>query len=330
MKLKAMNLEAADADLPKPDQALKNKMYVLMSMLVFAWGMEYIFAKQALEVIKPMTLLFLKFITGFALILAIKLKIDGKSLMRKKDIPIFIACALFGDLGYFYSEYTAMSYLPVSLITIVLAFVPVLSVIIERVVYKNKTTKKMMAGIFLSILGIALIIGVDSGTTGNNQWIGYLLAFSAVVLWNLYNFITASLHSRYTSLTLTLNQLICAILLVFPYAMTHLPDWKDVSGEVFLGVLYLGVVSTGICFIILVKSLKVLGPTITSMFSNFLPVTTALFGWIFLKEVISPVQILGGAVVITAGYVVIKEKSRLEQPRQDMDESTVSNNMDRN
>jgi drug/metabolite transporter (DMT)-like permease len=42
-----------------------------------------------------------------------------------------------------------------------------------------------------------------------------------------------------------------------------------------------------------------------------------LFGWLILKETIQPAQMLGGAIVIAAGYLVIKEKGRLEELSHD-------------
>jgi drug/metabolite transporter (DMT)-like permease len=295
----------------------KRNMYLLMIVLVFAWGLEYIFAKQALAVMEPLTLVFFKYLIGLVVVLIIKLKAEGKSLMRVRDIPLFLFCAIFGEIGYFYFEYTAMGYLPVSLITIVLAFVPALSIIIDKAVFKKKITKKMALGVLLSILGIALVIGVDYRILFQGRIIGYLLAFGAVITWNLYNFLTASLHDRYKTVTLTLNQLICTVLLVWPYALTHMPDRESIGMGVVAGILYLGILSTGIGFIIFVRSLHILGPTVTSIFSNFLPVTTTLFGWLILKETILPVQMLGGAIVIAAGYFVIKEKGRLEELSHD-------------
>ncbi len=295
----------------------KRNMYLLMIILVFAWGLEYIYAKQALDIMEPLSLVFFKYLIGITVPLIIKLKAEGKSLIRKKDIPLFVFCAIFGDIGYFYLEYTAMDYLPVSLITIVLAFVPALSIIIDKAIFKRKITRVMAAGVLISTVGVALVIGVDYQILFQGRLIGYLLAFGAVITWNLYNFLTASLHERYESATLTLNQMICTLLLVWPYALAHLPDRGTVTWGVVGGILYLGLLSTGIGFIIFVRSLHVLGPTVTAIFSNFLPVTTTFFGWLILKETISPVQMAGGAVVIAAGYLVIKEKGRLEELSHD-------------
>jgi len=59
-----------------------------------------------------------------------------------------------------------------------------------------------------------------------------------------------------------------------------------------------------------IKSLHVIGPTSSALFVNFLPVTSTFFGWFFLGEIIAPIQFVGGAIVIVAGYFVIKEKGK--------------------
>lgn len=233
--------------------------------------------------------------------------------MQKRDIPVFLFCALFGEIGYFYFEYTAMDFLPVSIITIVLAFVPALSILIDRAVFKKKITRRMVVGVFFCIFGIVLVMGVDYNSLFQGKLIGYMLAFSAVVTWNLYNFLTASLHGRYESATLTLNQMTCTLLMIWPYAITNLPSPETITWEITGGILYLGIIGTGVGFIIMVRSLHILGPTVSATFSNFLPVTTTFFGWLFLDEIISPVQMLGGSIVIAAGYIVIKEKGRVEE-----------------
>ena len=64
-----------------------------------------------------------------------------------------------------------------------------------------------------------------------------------------------------------------------------------------------------------VKCLWVLGPTITCMFSNFMPVTAAFWGFLFLGQMLTPLQLLGGAVVIASGCFFIREKARVDSER---------------
>ncbi|MBR5488907.1 MAG: DMT family transporter [Firmicutes bacterium] len=283
-----------------------------MSCLVTTWGFDYVVAKHALELLQPLTLLSLKYAIGLIPIFIIKMKTDRKGMVRKKDIPLFILCSIFGEILYFTCEYTAMDFIPVSLITIILAFVPAFAIIIERVVFKRKATKAMGIGVVVCVLGVVLIIGVDIEQLLQGRWIGYLLAFGAVLCWNAYNFLTASLHENYTSITLTCTQLICTSLLILPYAIHTMPPAESFTPPIIAGLIYLGVINAGIGFLITVRSLHVIGPTASAMFSNFLPVTSTFFGWLFLGEMITGMQVVGGVIVIASACVVIREKGKLE------------------
>ena len=291
--------------------------FLLMCVLVCAWGMDYVCAKTALTALEPLNLMFLKYATGAVLVLAIKLKQDRKSFIKLKDIPFFILCSLSGEILYNYCEYTAMDYIPVSLITIILAFVPAVSIIIERIVFKKRFTVKMMLGICVCIIGVAIVIGTDFRELLHGRLIGYMLAFGAVLSWNAYNFITASLSKNYSSPSMTFNQLICTILILGPYAIHTMPPAETFTANVLGGILYLGIVSAGLGFMIMVRGLKVLGPTISAMFSNFLPVTATFFGWLFLGESIGVMQFIGGAIVIASSCIVIKEKGKMEEQLDD-------------
>jgi len=295
------------------DKSEKTKAFILMCILVCMWGLDYIVAKKALEVLGTMNLLFLKYLIGLLLVLAIKLKKKVKTLIRLKDIPFFILCSLTGEILYYYCDYTAMSYLPVSIITVILAFVPVLSILIERVIFKKRFTAKILIGILVCVVGVGIVIGADFRLLLNGRLIGYILAFGSVISWNMYNFITAHLSEHYESIAVTFNQLLCTLLIVSPYAIHTMPPMETFTPSIMVGVLYLGLGSVGAGFLIMVRGLKALGPTISAMFSNFLPVTATFFGWLFLKESLSPMQVAGGIIVILSSCIVIREKGKLDE-----------------
>lgn len=291
----------------------RNVSFLLMCGLVCLWGMDYVFAKHALEVLAPMNLLFLKYSVGAVLMFILKLRTDRKSLVRKKDIPFFILCSLTGEIFYFFCEYTAMDYIPVSLITIILSFVPAVSIIIERIIYKRKFTAKMVVGVMACIFGVVIVIGADFRVLLQGKAMGYLLAFGAVLSWNVYNFITAKVQENYSAISMTFFQLVCTSLLISPYAIHTMPTIESFTPSVIGGIIYLGLGSAGFGFLIMVRGLRDLGPTISAMFSNFLPVTATFFGWLFLHETVGFMQLIGGAVVIISSCVVITEKGKMEE-----------------
>jgi drug/metabolite transporter (DMT)-like permease len=309
-----------------------------MTVVVFSWGYEYIAAKNVLDAIHPITLVFFKYSIAFVIMFLIKLiwtKLIGPAggrtsdmsspdslrvfPIKKKDLPYYFLCAIFGELLYYVGEYGAIGFLPVSLVTILLSFVPVLSIIIEWIIYKRRPGAGVITGITVCIIGVGLVVGGDIGQLLGRGSKGYLLAVMAIVSWNIYNFITAKLTDSYTAFDLTMFQLAASTICSAPYALTHLPDIAAVDGGFVFSIGYLVVCGSVLGFIIYVNAVGSIGVTPTTLFSNMMPVTSTFFGWLFLGEMIRPLQIIGGVVVVAAGSVVIWLKGR----EQDKEEARV-------
>ncbi|NLD18706.1 MAG: DMT family transporter [Clostridiales bacterium] len=285
----------------------------LMCLLVCIWAMDYIVVKEALTVLDPMSLLFLKYILGALFVFIIKLKKDRDFRIQKKDIIVFVLCALTGEILYFACEYTAMYYIPVSLITIILAFVPIAAIVTERILFKRKVTYKIVLGIIICIIGVAVVLGGDLSSLMQGRIIGYVLAFIAVLCWNAYNFITIHVSGKYSNFTVAFYQMFCTLLIILPYVIHKMPPIQAFTPGLIGGIIYLGVVNAGAGFLIMIRALKDLGATVTSIFSNFLPVATTILGWLILGEAISFVQIIGGIIVIVSSCIVITEKGKMEE-----------------
>ncbi len=95
-----------------------------------------------------------------------------------------------------------------------------------------------------------------------------------------------------------------------PYAISHFPAREAFTYDVLTGILYLGIISACIGFLIYIKAIEIIGPTPCALFSNFMPVTTTFFGWVILNEHVSPMQLMGGVVVIASGALVIRQKGK--------------------
>lgn len=287
--------------------------YIMLAVLVAAWGLDYIGAKIALVTLDTFVLLFFRYSLALVSVFIVKMIVDRKFKIRLKDIPIFILCALTGEIGYFYLEYTAIAYLPLSILTLILAWVPVASLLIEKVLYNRKITWIMVVGVIVSMIGVGIIIGADYKLLFQGKLIGYMLAFGAVLSWNAYNFLTAKLGDHYSDTSLSIYQIICTTLFIAPYAFMHMPAPGAVTPEIVFWVSFIGLGSAGLGFIVYVRAINVLGVTPTALFSNFLPISTTIFSWIFFKEMIAPIQIFGGIIVIIAACVVIYEKGRVDK-----------------
>jgi drug/metabolite transporter (DMT)-like permease len=295
----------------KGDYASKRVTYVLMVILVFLWGLDFVAAKAAVDVTAPVTLIFLKFLPAAIILFAIKLIRDRVFHLRKKDVLYFVACAIFGDVLYYTTEYSAFEYLPVSIVSLVLAFVPAISIITEIFIYKRLPSVKIVLGIVVSAIGVGMIVGADYRALLSGKLVGYLFIFGALISWNIYNFITERLSDNYDPIELSMYQIIGAVIFSAPYALTHMPPVADIMNTNFiLAWAFLAIVSSVIGFIVYVNSVAVIGVTPSALFSNMMPVTTTFFGWLMLGEKITALQLAGGGVVIAAGAAVIYLKDK--------------------
>jgi drug/metabolite transporter (DMT)-like permease len=288
--------------------------YALMTLLVCLWGLEYIIAKRALEVFDPLTLVFFKYGVAFVVLAPIRFILRRDIEMRKKHIVPLFVCALFGDVIYYTAEYQALSYVSVAVLTIILSFVPLLSVLIEWAFFGRRPNPLMIGGVFACVFGIALVIGIDLRQLGGAP-IGYALGGAAVLSWNIYNFFTEKLSEAFRVLDLALYQIACTLILMAPYMIANPPVFASVTLPAIFGVLYLGVVSCALGFFVYVNAISVLGATSCALYSTFMPVTAAFFGWALLGETLRPLQIAGGALVIASAVLVLRQKGLLDARR---------------
>lgn len=298
--------------------------HIMMTGLIILWGFDYVPAKICLEVMDPMVLLFFKFVLAlmsFVVILLGKAIIERKKssvkpakrkIVRLRDIPLFIIVALTGQLLYFKCEYTAVMHLPAAIVTIILALVPVMSVLIEWALYKRKPNAKIIVGVLSCVAGIVLIVGADVGQLfGGGYAIGYICAFIAVIFWNVYNFIVAELE-EYDIFALVITETICTLLLCAPFIIHLIPAAEVFTPRIIVAILLVGLLDTAPGYVMTVYALQTIGPTTCSIYNEFLPVSTAIFGALLLGQTLSTIQLIGGIIVITAGYLVIREKGKLD------------------
>ena len=64
----------------------KKVIYALMTLLVFMWGMEYIAAKSALDAVKPLSLICIKYCVGLVFLMIIKMIVDRRFPLKVRDI----------------------------------------------------------------------------------------------------------------------------------------------------------------------------------------------------------------------------------------------------
>jgi len=156
-------------------------------------------------------------------------------------------------------------------------------------------------GLFIGLAGVAGLAWSKAGFTANEHGVSVALAIAAcLVATALYgyggNFTKKHLSGVPPMALATGSQLSAAVLLAVPawwLRPAALP-----GATAWLAVALLAVLSTSVAYILYFRLIARTGPTNAAAVTFLIPAFAALFGWLFLDEVITPAMLIGGAVIL--------------------------------
>lgn len=181
---------------------------------------------------------------------------------------------------------------------------PIIVVIISASLFKEKLTLKKMLCAAAAMAGMFLI--VNSGAAGINSADhikGIGLALSAAVLYASVILVNRFVKEL-SGLQSTFIQLFVASMVLLPYVLAtqgfHL---ITVDRSSFIYLLILGVVHTGIAYALFFSAIPYLKSQTTAMLSYVDPASAVFFSAVFIKEELSLIQLIGGALVLGASFI---------------------------
>ena len=273
-----------------------------MVLLILIWAVDSVTISQAMESVNQIFLLCAKYLCALPLVFGIVAKRNGLKLPKKKDILRLFFSMIFGDILYFFFEYTALKYLPVSTVTILLGFLPGASYLTDRIVLKEKAHAKTIGLILISFIGLAMVV-LNGEAHTKNSLIGYVCCAGCIAAWIAYGYLTRSLDTDYSGTAITLYQMIMTVALLLPIALAHRPASLS-PHDIWVSIILMGILSSGLGCVIEVKGLIDLGTTVSGVYLNLLPIFTAVAGVVFLHERMSVIQMIGAVIVIICGFEI--------------------------
>ncbi|MEI6159780.1 MAG: EamA family transporter [Roseococcus sp.] len=99
-------------------------------------------------------------------------------------------------------------------------------------------------------------------------------------------------------LTFTAWQLTAGGLVLLPFLLWAHPGLPELTARGMTGLVYLGLIGAAGTYILWFRGIARLGPGVVAPLGLLSPVSAVLLGWVVLGQTLSPLQILGMAVVI--------------------------------
>lgn len=271
--------------------------------LVAIWGVNFSVVKVVLREMDPFALNALRFpLAAFAFWLVLRAR-GGIRRPASEDVPRILLLGLVGNVAYQLFFIQGLDRTLAGNASLLLATTPIWTLVMSSVAGHERPNLRVMAGIACTLTGIVLIIlGRQGGLTLQASTLGGdLLMLGAAVLWSAYTVWGRTPVARYGPLRMTAWSLWIAtpVIVLMGVPSIRSTDLTAVSPGAWLGVVYAGVLSIAVAYVLWYRGVQLLGNSRTAVYSNLVPVAALVTAWLWLGETPAVGQLAGACVILT-------------------------------
>ncbi|MDD2496708.1 MAG: DMT family transporter [Desulfitobacteriaceae bacterium] len=285
----------------KIDRGKLTSAYLLLFLTAFGWGLSTVLGKMMIGSITPTHILMVR---AWVAALVIFCASPGKVLAVKKgDLTAGLLLGLILFFSY-YLGIASLKYTTASkagfLMALSLLFVPSAETLLKR----RLPSRWIVFSVFLSLLGLRLISGINGGSFNY----GDLLAVGSAGLYALYTIVMDRIGKNKDDYLLSF-----ILLLVLAVAATC--GAVGFEGFNYTGIkeniyplLLMGVVGTGLATLFQTKAQKTASSESVGIILLAEPLFTLIFAAIFLHETIYFSGLMGGILILLSLVVAVVKK----------------------
>ena len=275
--------------------------YIVLFALGALWGSSFGAIKIALHGVTPLTVMSVRILlAGAALLLLI--------LVRKTPLPRGIQnwikivwMALFGTLIPFFLVPWGQLQIDSSLAAILMAVNPLFALTLGHFFSDHESfTLRQLLAMLVGFSGILLVFGENAISSINGNIWAQLAVIGAGFCYTISGVIVSRVRGASAD-SVSASIFICSSVIVFPLWMILEQPWSlHFETESLLALTHLGLVSTGMAFLMRYYIILRAGAVFLSYVAFIIPMFGILFGILFLGETIS-VNTMGAVVLILSG-----------------------------
>lgn len=281
----------------------KGVKWIYLAILSLIWGSSFILIKRGLVGLTFLQLGSLRII--FAALFLLLIGHRSLRLIPREKYKYIILTSVLGTFFPAFLFALAQTEINSSVSSILNSLTPLNTLIIGAVVFGVSFQKRQVYGVFIGLIGSALL--VFNGAI-NNPGQNYYYAL-LVILASIFYALNVNVLKRYLSdvspLSITTGNF---LVLVFPAltilyftGFSNVIHLEQVQTSV-LFIVVLGILGTGIANIIFFKLIQIASPVFATSVTYMVPVV-AFFWGLLDNEMLTPVQFFGAFIVLIGVYL---------------------------
>ena len=239
-------------------------------------------------------------LTGYFLISRTSLRLGE----IKHELPLLLLSGAAMGFNWILL-FEAYKYTTVSVATLSYYFAPVIVTVACPLLFREKMGWMQWLCFLTSTLGLVLITGLGDLSAGASHLTGIAFGLGAAVLYASVMLLNKRI-TGVTGLQRTYLQFLAAIAVLLPYVLcTSGIPLHTLDGMGWVMLLIVGSVHTCLAYCLYFPSLKALPGQETAILSYIDPLLACLLSVTLLGESMTPVQLLGGALIL--GFTLLNE-----------------------
>lgn len=297
---------------------------LLLAMLI--WGSTFVVTKEVIGGLPPFALAFVRVALAAVVLLPLaqmrRRHQETEAVVHVSQpsrLPwgAIFAMGFIGVAAYYALFNLSLAYTSASQGALVQSCLPAMTALVAVVWLRERASLVRWIGIALSIAGVAIVFSGAPASGAKSAVLGGLLMFATTILWGVYTAL-AKRTTQFDSISITTAMLAVGAVMLLPIAAVEIAGhgMPRLSLAGWLGVLYLGVVASGVAFILYNAALKHMDASLAGAYTNLIPIIGVIAGVIVLGEPLSARAILGGGIVFLGVWITSLQRT----PRKDASE----------
>lgn len=274
-----------------------------MSLVIYFWGMTFFFTKLGLKSLDPLSFALLR-VASAVLVLVLVAWVDtryhGPVNMTFRDHLLAFALGFIGMACFPFCFSLAMNYTSTANAGLIFGTTPVAVALICRLTGLERLDKWQWTGLFLSFMGIVVIMAPQEIELTLQTIRGDLLMLGAMLNWALYTVINRFAPAGPSALQFTAYGALWGIIALTLLGANNLAaiPLKEIQPASWAGVLCAGLLSTALAYVVWNNTVKTAGPTKTAVYLNLVPIVAAISGFLLLNESLGWQHLLAAGLIL--------------------------------
>lgn len=290
-----------------------SRALICLFLVSVLWGFTYPVSAILLKGFSPVFLSSARICFTALFLISVAVIHKGIRMPTKSEWGLLVGAGIFGTLVNNIFYFTGLYHTTPANASLIIALAPIATILLERIIYKEKLTVKKSTGAVISLVGVFSIIGIANGSFGVS--IGDLNILVSMLSLSIGLLFIRKLSKTMNSYTITIFATILGSMLLMPAAgVEGLVTGIMISDSIFMWLLLIasGVVAIGIGGFLWNKGVVEVGAGTASMFMNIQPFTAIVASHLMLGDPILINQIIGGILVLLGVFIANMPSAKRE------------------